>query len=46
MTIDLRRTRDIYLWTSGEIALEENGNGEAETPEGKTLEVSKKIMIV
>jgi hypothetical protein len=34
-TIDLRRTHDIDLWTSGEITSEENGNGEAETPERK-----------
>jgi hypothetical protein len=40
-TIDLRRTRDIDLWTSGENTSEENGNGEVENLEGKTPKVPK-----
>jgi hypothetical protein len=34
VTVDLRRTHDIDLWTLGEITLEENGNEEE-----KNLEV-------
>jgi hypothetical protein len=33
MTVDLRRTRGIDLWTLGEITSKENRNGEAETPD-------------
>jgi hypothetical protein len=41
VTVDMRMTHDIDLWTSEEITSEEYGNGEAETPEGKTPQVSK-----
>jgi hypothetical protein len=41
VTVYLRRTRNIDMWSSGEITSKESGNGEAETTEGKNLKVTK-----
>jgi hypothetical protein len=40
MNVDLRRTRDIDLWTLRETTSEENESGEDETPKAQIPEVN------